>query len=72
MPSARDSSLLIEKAAAKREQARRCRALAQDMGNSPAATFLNDYALDLEERAEHLELQAGTSESLPERDRRQA
>jgi hypothetical protein len=74
MATLRDSSLLLDQAASKREQARRCRVLAADMGDSAAAGFLHDYALELEERAEALELLAGDSRDRvrPETWRRQA
>jgi hypothetical protein len=58
---------LLEQARAKREQAERCRTFASDIEDRAAAELLNDYALDLEERALVLERLAGDSRTATAR-----
>ena len=50
-----DSRSLLDQASAKREQAQRCRAFAEDMTDRNAAALLTDYAIELDERADVLE-----------------
>ena len=64
-----DSSRLLEQANRKREQAKRCRSILEDIIPGGAAELLTQYAMELEERAEVLEGLAGDSRGRPGRRR---